>query len=217
MPGLSPYFYEERLEHDDDGNLQRIDHIREDGYQHTVYQRPKKGQTFQSIREAGTQKLIQAVVDTLRAANLREKIYSIQLSYKCISHYFPPIIFPVPESYRQALLESEDPEAKFNIFTPLPESMSQLLEINDRVPLETCQLLEQEIQSMRSWDVGTALLRDVARALTHYDWTGILTVTPDFVVYAIDHEFEGHDIEKVLSASASQDQIRDWKAKGWLW
>lgn len=216
VPGLSPYFHEERFEYDDAGSLERIYSLRDDGTRRTVYQKRKKGETSQTIRESATQKMVQAIVDAIRAANLQERLYCIELSYQCVNRYFPPIIYPAPESYRQELLESDRPDAKFYIFTPLLGRRSRFLEITDPDALEACQLLEQEIWSDKKWDTGTRILRDVASALSRHDWTGILRVTPDFVVYAIDYEFEGHDIEGVLSASASQEQIQEWKEKGWL-
>ena len=63
---------------------------------------------------------------------------------------------------------------------------------------------------------STDILREVAAALSHHDWTGKLNVTPDFVVFAIDWEMDGHDMAAVFEASVSKEQIEEWKEKGWL-
>jgi hypothetical protein len=54
----------------------------------------------------------------------------------------------------------------------------------------------------------------LAKTLTAQDWAGILDVTSDFVVFAIDHVFT--PTEEALKASASQPQIDEWRLKGLL-
>jgi hypothetical protein len=142
--------------------------------------------------------------------------YCIELSYRSVTNYFPPGIILGPETYRQNLLNSNNPEARYYVFTPIFHRPEQWLQITDPDALEYCGLLEQEIQAKSRWETATNILRDVAAVLTRYDWTGILDITPDFVVYAIDHEMEGDDLGNVLSASASNEQLLEWKKKGWL-
>ncbi len=216
VPGISPFYFQERFIYDEVGKLGRIEGFREDGSKQIVYQRRKKGQTFQSIRETATQKMIEAVIEKLRAANIRDKLYCIELSYQAVRHHFPPSIIPGLESYRQSLLNSSTPDAQYCVFAPVLQGKEWFWEITDPDTLEICQLLEQEIQTSEKWNTATRILRDVAAALTHYDWTNILDVTSDFVVFAIDHEMEGDHLDRVLSASAPKELIQEWKKKGWL-
>jgi hypothetical protein len=90
------------------------------------------------------------------------------------------------------------------------------LEIDDPDTLEICGQLESEIKSGEKWRTATSILRDVAAALTRYDWNGLLETTADFVVFAIDWEAEGDHLADVLEASVSKEQLREWKTKGWL-
>ena len=181
-----------------------------------MYRKREKGQTFKSIREAATQKMIDAVVERLRAENISEKLCCIELFYQGGLSYFPPPIFLGQEEDRQQLLASNNPDARHSVFAPGLMGESRYLEITDPDTLEICGQLEQEIQSGQKWDTAVGILRDVAAALTRYDWSEILDVTPDFVVFAIDWEMEGDHLAAVLGASASKDQVREWKAKGWL-
>ncbi len=187
-----------------------------------VYQKRAPGETFKSIRAAVTQKMIEAVVERLRAAHITETLCCIELAYQAVTHYFPPYIVLGLESHRQQLLASRHPDARFYILTPYmlplitstPLDKSLWLEISDPATLEACQQLEQEIQTGEKWTTATRILREVAAALTRYDWTGILDRTPDFFVLAIDHEMD--EFEEALRASVSPEQIREWKKKGWL-
>jgi hypothetical protein len=209
--------YEEHFSYDSAGKLQRIERVFSYGVTEVAYQKRAPGETFKSIRAAATQKMIAAVVERLRAAHVSEKLCCIELAYRAVTHHFPPYIVLGPERHRQRLLESGDPDARFYIFTPVLDARPDnnlWLEISDPETLEACQRLEQEIQTGEKWTTATRILREVAAALTRYDWTGLLDTTPDFVVFAIDHEMD--ELEAALRASVSKEQIREWKKTGWL-
>jgi hypothetical protein len=215
-PGIAPYKTEEHFFYDDAGRLLRIEQLNESEQRHLLYKKREKGQTFKSIRQAAIQKLIEAIVERLRTEHISEKLCCIELFYQSGSSHFPPTIFLCREADRQALLASNNPEAKYYIFSPGLMGEPWYLEITDPDVLEICSQLEQEIQSGQKWDAATGILREVAAALTHFDWRNSLNITPDFVVFAIDWEVEGDHLADVLRASASKDQLREWKAKGWL-
>jgi hypothetical protein len=215
-PGIAPYRAEEQFFYDGAGRLLRIEQLNESGQRRLLYKKREKGQTFRSIRQAATQRLIESIVERLRAENIGEKLCCIDLFYQSGSSHFPPIIFLSRDADRQKLLAANNPEAKYYIFNPGLIGEQWYLEITDADTLEICSQLEQEIQSGQKWDAATGILREVAATLTHFDWSNILNITPDFVVFAIDWEVEGDDLANVLKASASKDQLREWKAKGWL-
>ncbi len=214
-PGIPPYSADQRFTYDPTGTLLRIDEVPEKGQPRVVYQKRRKGQSFTQIRQEATQKLVEAIVQKIKTANIQEKIYCIELSYLRVNNQFPPYIVPVPESYRLKILQSSDPGARFTIFCPIPEK-EWFYSIDDPQTLEICQILEQEIQAGEKWDTATRILRDVAAILTRQDWRGILDTTPDFVVFALDAEMEADQMVNILSGSVSKKQIQEWMDKGWL-
>lgn len=216
QPGASPFKAEERFTYDEAGKLLRIERFHESGYSRLLYLKRKKGQTFQSIRKAATQKMIEAIIARLNAENIKEKLCCIELSYRAVSRHFPPFLVLGLEDDRRRLLDSGNPDALYHAFAPALMGQMHWLEITDPDTLEICSQLEQEIQAGSKWDTATHILRDVAAALTRHDWSGILDTTPDFVVFAIDWEMEGDRLAAVLGASASQEQLREWEEKGWL-
>lgn len=215
IPGLPPYCANESFLYDDAGKLLRIDRLDEHGRKSVVYQRRQKGQTFTQMRAEATLKLVDAIVQKVKEAHIEDTVYGVELYYRECGPYFPPVIVVMPERYRSALLQSADPGAKISIFVPIPEK-EWIYEIDDGETLETCQILEQEIQAKERWNVARQILRDVAARLTRFDWNGSLNLTPDFVAYALDPELEGDHIADVLRASASTEQIQEWRKKGWL-
>jgi hypothetical protein len=214
-PGAGSYSTREQFSYDEAGNLLRIERFFADGKKLAVYQKRKKGQTFQAMREEATQRLVEAVIQRVTVAQIQEEVYGIQLNYQRVTDYFPPSIIIMPETYRKKILLSPDPNARLGIFFPHFEP-EWFLPLEDPEILEMCQLLEQEIQAGEKWDTATAILRDVAAVLTRQDWSGGLHVTPDFVVFALDPEMEGDRLVEVLSSSASIAQVQDWIQKGWL-
>src|SRR3989304_4441093 len=62
-PGPPPFKAEERFFYDETGKILRIDRQNENGQRQLLYRKREKGQTFKSIREAATQKMIDAVVE----------------------------------------------------------------------------------------------------------------------------------------------------------
>jgi hypothetical protein len=215
-PEASPFTAEEHFTYDEAGRLLRIERFYETGHSQPLYQKRKKGQTFKSIREAATQRMIEAIVERLDAENINEKLCCIELSYQAVCHHFPPSTILGLESDRRRLLDSGNPDAQYCVFAPALMGQMHWLEITDPDTLEICSQLEQEIQAGSKWDTAARILRDVAAALTRHDWSGILDITPDFVVFAIDWEMEGDHLEEVLRACASKDQVEEWKKKGWL-
>jgi hypothetical protein len=215
VPGIPAYSAQEQFTYNEHGKLLNIDRFYANGQKQVIYRERRKGQTFQAMRAEATQKLVEAIVQRVKAANIQETVYCIELYYQKWSGQFPPAIIPVPESYRLKLIQSADPGARTGIFLPTSEK-DWFFQINDPQTLEMCRVLAQEIQRGEKWNTATRILRDVAAALTLYDWSHILTVTPDFVVYALDPEMEGDQLVEVLSSSVSNRQIQEWINKGWL-
>lgn len=215
--GPSSFRFEERFAYDETGKLHRIERTFDDGRTEILYQKRAKGETFQSIRAAAVEQLKHAIIERLCEAHITERLYCIELSYRAVAHHFPPYLVLGLESHRQQLLASSNADGHYALFAPVMDARPDnglWLDITDSDTLTHCQRLEQEIQMGEKWTTATRILRELAADLTQYDWAGILEVTPDFVVFAIDHEMD--DLEAALRASVSKEQLREWKKKGWL-
>ncbi len=215
VPGIGPHSWQEQFGYDAAGALVSIDRVFENGQKQAVYRKREKGQTFQDIRDVATTKLVEAITQRVRAANIREKVYGIELSYNKFAEQFPPSILILPESYRSKMLQSHDPRDRRCIFSPVFEK-EWLFSLDDPQTMELCALLEQEIRAGDRWEDAASILRDVAAILTRQDWTTVLDTSSDFVVFALDPELEGGELVEVLSSSVSEKQVQEWVEKGWL-
>ncbi|MGW8251289.1 MAG: hypothetical protein ACWGO1_11655, partial [Anaerolineales bacterium] len=215
-PGMAPYKDEEVFSYDEAGKLARIERTDENGQRRLLFRKREKGQTFKSLREAASRKMIEAIVQRLRTESIRQKLCYLELFYQSGDSHFPPAIFLGLEKDRQKLLASANTDARYHVFALGLVGEPRHLEITDPETLEICSQLEQEIAAGQKWDTARDVLREVAAALTRFDWGGILDITPDFVVFAIDWEMEGDHLAEVLGASISKEQLQEWKNKGWL-
>ena len=215
VPGIGPHSWQEQFMYNEAGTLLSIDRVFNNGQKQAVYRKRKKGQTFQDIREEATNKLVEAITQRVRAANIQEKVYCIELSYNKFAEQFPPCIIVTPESYRSKILQSRNSRDRLCIFSPIFEN-EWFFTIEDPKTTELCEILEQEIRAGDRWDEATSILREVAAILTHQDWANVLDTTSDFVVFALDPELEGQDIIEILRSSVSEKQIQEWVDKGWL-
>jgi hypothetical protein len=181
-----------------------------------VYQRRKKGENFESLASELVRRLAAAVAARLAVERIAEQVCFIELSYRAGDVHFPPLVVIGLERDRRRMLASGDPEAPLFAFNAAMLGSMHYVEIDDPETTQLCDRLEQEVRAGGRWKAATRILREVAAELTRRDWTGLLDVTGEFVVFAIDWEMEGDDLERILAASVSGEQIREWRKNGWL-
>jgi hypothetical protein len=187
-----------------------------DDHKRVVYRKPRRGDTFKSLVEDATAKLVETIPNMIAAANFREPIYSLHLSYRSVSYYFPPHFTVGLEANRQRWLIESAEEARWKVWYPALHQPDLFGEqpITDRATLEACERLEQAIQSTEAWDKGRKAVRDVSKALAKVEWASIAPVTSDFIVYTLDYKED--EVEDALRLTATKAQINVWKKMGLL-
>ena len=205
-PGLGPNRFSDRISHDASGSLDGIDRVWANGQVQVVYRRRRRGQTIDKLRGAAVAELVAAVVGSVRAAAVAERVYCLELSYREVARYLPSIILGLERDRAGG----REPGL---VYRPLL-SGGRVLEVPEPDSLESFRQFEQEVRSSQRWELGAPMLRAAAAELTRRDWTGVLEVTDDFVAFADDPEFA--DLEQALAASAPSERIAEWKARGWL-
>lgn len=208
MPGVGPARFSDRFAYESDGSLAGIDRAWPDGTMQAVYRPRRKGRTLEALLDAAVAELVPAVLDTIGTGAPRERLYCVELSYREVERYFPPLITLGLERSRAGPLR--DPTS---VFRPLLLG-GRTLDLPDPDALASCRQFDQEVRSSQRWELGGTMLRRAAAELSRRDWHGIAEVTDDFVVFATDPEFD--DLEEALASSARPGDIANWKAKGWL-
>jgi hypothetical protein len=151
--------------------------------------------------------LVPAVVDLVRATTPDGPVYCLELAYREVTQYYPPLITLGFERDRRRVREPD------LVFRPML-SGGRTLELPHPDSLGACRQLDQEVRSTKIWPLGERMLREAAAELTGHDWTDVMEVTDDFVAFTLDPEMT--ELESALAASASPDRVDEWKARGWL-
>ncbi len=93
---------------------------------------------------------------------------------------------------------------------------SQFISLNnDSFEPELADLMAR-IEESENYTIAPKMLRQAASLITQRARQE-LTVSDDFVCFAIDWENEGHNLAKILNeCGASPEIIKSWKKKGWV-
>ena len=183
----------------DDGRLQRVIRHWANGDRQTVFA-ARSNITMRALAATLSQKIAARTVEALGEVSFQAPLASVELSYRSVTDYVP-IIIPRTELdgvfdhhiTRQRMIELPQED-----FEPEMADFMQRLESSDR------------------YQAGTRMLREAARLLTKLNGAQATTAN-GFVAFAIDWEFEGHDLLKVLKdCGADSHALRVWRERGWL-
>lgn len=182
----------------ENGRLQRITREYPSGRQVTEF----AARASVSMRELSTtlsQRIAGRAMDALSKVSLAAPSASVELLYRSVTNYVP-MLLPLKEN--DSLADSITRERMIEL---LPEDFEP----------EMADFL-QRVESSERYEAATKMLRNAAKLLTKLN-AGLPSTAPGFVAFAIDWEFEGHDLRKVLKdCGADSEALRIWRDRGWL-
>lgn len=177
---------------------------------HLLYQRRPKGETREDVALRFLKTLVRAVNETLRGEKLAaEPVYAVILSYVAGGEPPPPALMVGRERDRQRepdamwmpFMYDDAPEGGF--LTWKGDGLAEAAQAFDQVLGEAVDDLEQRT------------LYAACRELNHQSWTGILTTTDDFVVFAVDYELDEPE-SAMRDSGVPQDRLDLLRQRGWL-
>jgi hypothetical protein len=172
-----------------------------------------KGVTMKSLEKVIRLRLAKAVVTAVTKAKVKVPVYCVALNYDSEGN---PLLLPELgiglERERQARLKRDGRKAKHSIWEPEEFSLyaNNRTSINDKELERACDLYNRELQYDGSYTPARKLILQVAADLAKVDWTGRISTTDDFIVYAVDTD--GMDLHKNLKVSVSPKLLSKLKA-----
>jgi hypothetical protein len=200
--------HEETIQYDSAGRVSTIQGHYANGITQTIYQRAQKEQTVAALAKQVKRRLLEIIPQVIARARIEDPVYCLVLHY--LDHFSSPTLMLGLESDRQSLIREYGPEARFYLWMPA----APYLEIHDPAHVEENALFDQQIALTEEWGRGRAMLRSVAADLMRQRWHGILNVTSDFVIYAMDYECD--DLLESMAASVPPKRLIEFQLKGWL-
>lgn len=190
----------EELTHDLAGRLLSVEHVYEDGQRSMTFRRKALGESMKSVAAAVRAELVRAIPEAVQRAAIREPAYCLVVAW-CGAFLLPPDLGVGLERERVAWRATGDQSVwaapEFEHFE------TDALELDDPDVVRVCARMVELLHLSESSGALVATLRDVARDLNRLDWSKLLPVTDDFVVFPCDVELVGlaGHLRAVLGAS----------------
>jgi hypothetical protein len=181
----------------DDGRLQRVIRHYEGGRQSTEFAARAKISTRELCTRL-SQQIAERAIEALANVSLGAPLAGVQLLYRSVTDYVPGLC---------SFTEGD------NLFDSIRD---RYIELRDEDFEPEMADLQQRIADTERYQICTKMLRDAAKLLTKLN-AGQRDVAPGFVAFAIDWEFEGHELAKILrDCGADARTLRIWRQRGWL-
>lgn len=187
----------------DAGRLERIVRTFEDGRKNTDY----AARTESSLPElAGrlSEKIADRVLDGLKKVSYDSPLLTVELFYK--SKYVPYVTALTENGFR----------AEPGLCGVNAHKHRQEISLNSEDFEPDMAEFTERLDADEQWGVGTDMLRQAALMITRRAPESIQTGR-GFVAFAIDWEFEGHDLHTILKqCGADNATLEELKTIGWL-
>ena len=202
----------------DDGVLTRLGIVSRDGddVMTPIYERPPADFTIDAAYEAVRRELVARIPQTVAELASENPAYCVALAY--FSEPGPCMVYVGFEDAREELLST--PDGKDWVWNAA--DMSGGIEPDLSAVEDTARLLFQEL-TLADADDETArpgternreLVCEVAKELNSVDWSSVLPVTDDFVVYATDMELV--DLDTNMAYCVPQSLLDAFHSRGLL-
>ena len=203
--GFGPYRSRLEYSYSNEGKLERMVKRWEDGRAETVF----AARTKTGIKELSTKlsrRIAERVIDALQRASFNPPLVAAELPYHSVTSYIPSIVPGTQADFEGLKYPS--------LVAAIDRKRWIELREEDFAP-EIAEFMER-MNSSERWEPGTKMLREAARTVTEFG-RGQSWAAEDFVAFAIDWEFEGRDLAKILKdCGADRRALKRWKNKGWI-
>lgn len=176
-----------------------------------------RGVTMSGLAKEIRRRLVNAVIQTVIKARVKEPAYCLVLNYDCEGN---PLLLPELgiglDSERRALLKRGGRNAKLDIWDPENFSIfaNNRTTLKDRKLDKACDLFNRELEYKGSDEPARKLILQAAADLARTDWKGKLNATQDFVVYAVDTDIA--DLRRNLKLTVPRKKLNQLKAVKFL-
>ncbi|MDE3201142.1 MAG: hypothetical protein KGN79_09485 [Acidobacteriota bacterium] len=202
-PGQSPYRFDLEYSYSDAGKLVRIVHIREDGSRHTAFSARSKA-SMKELAAKLSERIVTCTIEALSQVNHTAPLQAVELSFRSVTNYLPSVI-PAREG-----------DSVSEMCIVLAKGQDPWIELNEEdFEPEMTEFVER-MSAAENWNPGSKMLRQAASSITEHAHES-LPVADGFVAFAIDWEFEGHDLPAILKqCGATAATLKRLREIGWL-
>jgi hypothetical protein len=202
-PGVPPHRLNLEYSYSDAGKLERIVIIREDGSKYTSFAARSKV-SMKELTAKLSERIAARTIEALRTADDVTRLQAVELSFRSVTNYVPGVY------------AATEGAAVSNMNVVLANGRTRRVELNEEeFEPEMAEFLER-MNNAENWEPGPKMLRKAALLITTLAPSS-LPVSDGFIAFAIDGEFEGHDLLNILKqCGATPATLKKLKKIGWL-
>jgi hypothetical protein len=187
----------------DAGTLRRIDLVREDGSKYTSFA-ARSRVSMKELAAKLSQKIAARSIEALSRANRVAPLQAVELSFRSVTNYVPGLI-PAAAGAKVS-----------DMGMVLAIGQGNWIGLNEQDFEPDMAEFVEMMNTAHNWEAGTRMLRHAASLVTKLAPETIPTCD-GFIAFAIDWEFEGHELLAVLKqCGATAATLKRLKEIGWL-
>jgi len=202
-PGQSSHRSDLEYSYSDAGKLERIILTREDGSKYTSFAARSK-LSMKELAAKLSQRIAARTIEALSKANRVTPLQAVELSFRSVTNYVPSVI-PATEG-----------DAVSDMSIVIANDHTNWIELNgEDLEPEMAEFVER-MDTADNWNPGSRMLRQAAFLVTKLAPESFPTAD-GFLAFAIDWEFEGHELPAILKqCGATAATLKKLKKIGWL-
>ena len=203
VPGERPHRLDIEYSYSVAGKLERIVLIREDGSRYTSFASKSKV-SMKDLAANLSERIAARTIEALGKANRVTPLQAVELSFRSVTNYVPGVI------------AATEGDAVSDMSIVLANGQTNWAELNDEdFEPEMAEFVER-MNTAENWDPGSRMLRQAAFLVTKLAPQSLPT-SDGFLAFAIDWEFEGHELLAILKqCGATVATLKKLKKIGWL-
>ncbi len=187
----------------DSGKLQRIDLRREDGSEYTSFAARSKV-SMKELAAKPSEDIAARAIEALGKANPSVPLQAVELSFRSVT-YFVTGLIPAAAGAKVS-----------DMGMVLAIGQANWIELNEQDFEPDMAEFVERMNTAHKWEAGSKMLRQAASLVTKLAPESIPTCD-GFIAFAIDWEFEGHELLAVLKqCGATAATLKRLKEIGWL-
>lgn len=211
-PGIGEYSYEDVYSYDG-FSLSKVERFIENWPPQIKYIKPS-GKAIKELINDLSILLADVIIDALGKSKIDERVFNIQLNYHDVDNYWPYITITT-EKEKESKANKNESILLFSV----PIANAELENYRSGKLNEMFSEFNQYIQSREAWDTGRELLIKTSRILTKNRLNEIVSVSNDFIVFAVDWSMipEENEIEDVLiQCGTNKSRVKELKKFKWF-
>ena len=201
--GTAQARYALEYSYSENGKLLQVNRMHDSGRKTTQFAAQTSTGTS-DLADRLSEKIADRVIQSLKNANFDSPLLSVELFYRQVTNYVPHITAVTEQGFSA----NPGPVATLD--------HKHWFDLTDQDFEPEMTEFTERLKADEEWEPGTSMLRKAA-LLIHQELPRAVSTADCFVVFPIDWEFEGHDLEAILKECGATGQtLTKLEALGWL-